>query len=167
MGTTTTKISGRFATNATRKNALRLVDQTQTPKDAAEGRKIKLNFKLERVESLIGHTKQLLAKGADVRDGFDEPGLILASQFGAGVYLMSSMVGYEGDWTADLVFAEHCNKRTGLPFEEIAVAAYGDEETAELIPLPGVERSIAAAREAGHIVLIVSRKSNDLNVSDH
>lgn len=119
-----------------------------------------LSFKLDHVESLFGHTKQLLVDRADVRDGFDEPGLILASQFGAGVYLMSSMVSVEGDWTGGLVFADHCNPNAPDYREEIEVAAYGDEETAELIPLPGVERSIAAVREAGDIVLSIKRNPN-------
>ena len=97
---------------------------------------MKLNFNLERVEYLVEYTKQLLIEAADIRDGFDEPGLVLVSRFGAGVYLMSGVVGYGGNWTADLVFAEHCNPNSADFREEIAVAAYGDEETAELIPLP-------------------------------
>ena len=47
--------------------------------------------------------------GADFRDGFDEPGLVLASQYGAGVYLMCSMANDDGEWMTRLVFAEHCN----------------------------------------------------------
>ena len=70
---------------------------------------MKLNFKLERVEYLVEHAKQLLIERADLREGFDEPGLILVSRFGAGVYIMSGVVGYSGDRAADLVFAEHCN----------------------------------------------------------
>ncbi|MDA8563982.1 hypothetical protein N9L06_05970 [Mariniblastus sp.] len=121
---------------------------------------MKLNFKLERVEYLVEYTKQLLIEAADIREGFDEPGLILTSRFGAGVYLMSGVVGYGGDWTADLVFADHCNPNAPDYLEGVAVAAYGDEETAELIPLPAVERSIAAAREAGNAVLSILRQPN-------
>lgn len=111
---------------------------------------MKLNFKIERVEYLVKYTKQLLIERADIRDGFDEPGLILVSRFGAGVYLMSGVVGYGGDWTADLVFAEHCNPNAPDYSEEIAVAAYGDEETAELLPLATAERSVVAAKGSGN-----------------
>ena len=72
-------------------------------------RSMELTFKVDQVEILIGYTKELLFEGADHRRGFDEPGLILASQFGAGVYLMSSLVDGEDDWTGRLVFAELCN----------------------------------------------------------
>ena len=93
---------------------------------------MKLTFKIKLVESLIAYTKELVAADADMRAGFDEPGLILASQYGTGIYLMSSMVGDENDWTARIVFADYCNPNQADYFEEIAVEAYGAEETAAL-----------------------------------
>ena len=122
-----------------------------------------LSFKLDHVESLIGRTRQLLSDGAEVRDGFGEPGLFLASQFGAGVYLMSGMVDDAGDWTADLVFAEHCNPNAADYLEEIADAAYGNEETAEMMPLATVQQLVATARGSGRSFLSIARRATAEN----
>lgn len=121
---------------------------------------MKLNFKIDQVESLIQHTKQLVANDADIRDGFDEPGLVLASQYGEGVYLMSSMADDDDEWTARLVFAEHSNPNAADYRAEVAVAAYGEEETAELIPLATIERMAATIRDAKQEFLIVSRTAS-------
>ena len=121
---------------------------------------MKLNFKIDRVESLIQHTKQLVADSANLQEGFDEPGLILTSQYGAGVYLMSSMADDDDAWTARLVFAEQCNPNAEDYREEVAVAAYGDEETAELIPLGTIESLALATKAAKQDYLSVSRTAS-------
>jgi hypothetical protein len=121
---------------------------------------MELTFKVDQVEILIGYTKELLFEGADHRRGFDEPGLILASQFGAGVYLMSSLVDGEDDWTGRLVFAELCNPSEADYVEGVAGGAYGDEEAAELIPLVTPDRLVAWAKNAGRDVLAVVRNSD-------
>ena len=116
---------------------------------------MKLKFKIDEVEALIAQTKDLIVAGADPRAEFDEPGLILASQYGAGVHLMSSMVSGDGEWTSRIVFAEQCNPNANDFDPEIGVAAYGELETAELIPIDKVERVVVTARgsNSGHVVI--------------
>ena len=120
---------------------------------------MKLTFELDQVQSLLAYTKALINEGADTRDGFDEPGLILASQYGSGIYLMSSLVHDENIWTPRVVFARYCNPNGADYFEKIAVAAYGTEEEAELLPLATAERIVKAALTAGTNVLELRRNS--------
>ena len=80
------------------------------------------------------------------------------SQFGAGVYLMSSMADDDDGWTAPLVFAEHCNPNVDDFDAEISVAAYGRLETVELVPLAKAQRVAEMARQDArdHIVIVRS-----------
>ena len=114
-----------------------------------------LRFNLKKVEALIDHTRKLISDEVPFRDGFDEPRLILASQYGAGVYLMSVM--QDSEWTSRIVFAEHCNPNADDFLDEIAEAAYGTEETAELIPLDKLECNLAVAKRSGQTHLTVTR----------
>ena len=43
-----------------------------------------LKFEIKPVEALIEHTRKLISDEVPLRDGNDEPDLILASQYGAG-----------------------------------------------------------------------------------
>ena len=114
-----------------------------------------LKFEIKPVEALIEHTRKLISDEVPLRDGNDEPGLILASQYGARVYLMSSMKGSE--WTSRIVFAENCNPDADDFNDEFAFAAYGTEETVELIPLDKLECCVATAKESGREYLTVTR----------
>ena len=76
----------------------------------------------------------------------------------AGVYLMSGMEE-DHEWTSRVVFAEQCNPNADDFNDEIAVATYGTEETAELIPLDKLERNLATAKRNGQTYLTVSRSA--------
>ena len=105
---------------------------------------MELRFDIGQVEQLVDYTHNQIRDGSPVRDSFAEPGLILASQYGAGVYLMTGM--FDEEWTSRLVFAKYCDPNADDFLDEIATAAYGTEETAELIPLETVERCLVAAQ---------------------
>ena len=68
---------------------------------------------------------------------------------------MSSMK--DNEWTSRIVFAEHCNPDADDFLDEIAAAAYGTEQTAELIPLDKLECCVATAIESGQEYLTVTR----------
>ena len=55
------------------------------------------------------------------------------------------------------MFAEHCNPNANDFDPEIGVAAYGELETAELIPIDKVERVVETARGSSSERIVIQR----------